>query len=82
MVIIIIEKLLHQLNEVSTSLELKQGIFLNKTKFNYFSLASSFAVCNIILVYYLLVYKSKAKQGIIIQEYKFHGLGLLQFQNK
>ena len=45
-------------------------------------IASSFAVCNIILVYYLLVYKSKAKQGIIIQEYKFHGLGLLQFQNK
>ena len=60
----------------------KARYFLNKTKFNYFSFASSFAICNVILVYYLLAYKSKAKQGIIIQEDKFHGLGLLQFQNK
>ena len=82
MAIIVTEKLLHQLKEVSTRLELKQGIFLNKTKFNYFCFASSFAICNVIIVYYLLAYKSKAKQGITIQEDKFHGLGLLQFQNK
>ena len=75
---------------VKTTLSLKRSkhqpqtnkrSFLNKPKSHHFS----FTACFIILVYYLLAYKSKPKEGTQVSsfvEYKSIGLEFLEFQNK
>ena len=63
----------------------KRRSFLNKTKSCHFSFTTCFIICKFGLVYYLLGYKSKPKQGIYVSsltEYNFHALQFLEFQNK
>ena len=59
--------------------------FLNKSKSHHFSFTACFIVFKFILVYYLLAYKSKPKEGTQVSsfiEYKSIGLEFLEFQNK
>ena len=63
----------------------KKKFFSNKTKSHHFSFTTCFIICKLILVYYLLAYKSKPKQDIHVSsliEYKFDGLGFSKIKIK